>query len=169
MAKNKEETTVKESKETKTNSAEKTATKEATTKKTNAKTKTNAKVTKITKEQTDKKASAVPDEKQDPEKSMAASCQEMMSSIIQWTMDSLMYSNIMLISKKLNISIENAAEILDVNKTDLAGLALVYAAYSRTPEVEKTAVLGKYSDRIKPFEQEETTDKGKKSTNIKEK
>ena len=80
-----------------------------------------------------------------------------------------MYSNIMLISKKLNICIEKAAEILDVNKTDLAGLALVYAAYSRTPEVEKTAVLGKYSDRIKPFEQEETTDKGKKSTNIKEK
>ena len=164
MAKKKEETTVKETKRTTTKTTEK-----ASAKKTTAKTKTNAKVTKITKEQTDKNAPVVPDEKQDPEKSMAASCQEMMSSIIQWTMDSLMYSNIMLVSKKLKISIEKAAEIFDVNKADLAGLALVYAAYSRTPEAEKAAVLGKYSDRIKPFEQEETTNKGKKSTNIKEK
>ena len=154
MAKKIEETTDKEPQKATTKTTEKATTKKATTKKTTtkkttAKAKTDAKVTKITKEQTDKNAPVVRDEKQDPEKSMAASCQEMMSSIIQWTMDSLMYSNIMLISKKLNISIEKAAEILDVNKTDLAGLALVYAAYSRTPEAEKAAVLGKYSDRIR--------------------
>ncbi len=157
MAKKKEETTVKATKKATTKTTEK-----ATAKKTTAKTKTNAKVTKIAKEQTDNNSPVVPDEKQDPEKNLAASCQEMMSSIIQWTMDSLMYSNILLISKKLNISIEKAAEILDVNKTDLAGLALVYAAYSRTPEAEKAAVLGKYSDRIKPFEPDITSDKGKK-------
>lgn len=162
MAKKKEETTDKEPQKATTKTTEKATTKKATTKKTTAKAKTDAKVTKIAKEQTEKEALAVPDEKQDPEKSMAASCQEMMSSIIQWTMDSLMYSNIMLISKKLNISIEKAAEILDVNKTDLAGLALVYAAYSRTPEAEKASVLGKYSDRIKPFEPNKTSDKGTK-------
>ena len=143
MAKKKEETTVKETKKATTKTTEK-----ATAKKTTAKTKTNAKVTKIAKEQTDNNSPVVPDEKQDPEKNLAASCQEMMSSIIQWTMDSLMYSNILLISKKLNISIEKAAEILDVNKTDLAGLALVYAAYSRTPEAEKAA--GSRSLRLYP-------------------
>ena len=159
MAKKIEETPIKESKKASTKSTEKAATKKTTTKKTTTKkaatknatatTKAKAKVTNIAKAQTEKKTQAVPDEKLNSEKNLAASCQEMMSSIIQWTMDSLMYSNIMLISKKLNISIEKAAEILDVNKTDLAGLALVYAAYSRTPEAEKAAVLGKYSDRIR--------------------
>ena len=146
MAKKKEETTVKETKKATAKTTEKT-----TAKKTTAKAKADAKVTKITKAQTDKKAPEVPEEKPDPEKSMALSCQEMMSSIIEWTMDSLMYSNIMLISKKLNIGIEKAAEILDVNAIDLAKLALVYAAYSKTPEAEKKAVLGKYSERIKPI------------------
>ena len=167
MAKKIKGTPIKESKKASTKSTEKAATKKTTTKKATTKnatatTKAKAKVTNIAKAQTGKKTQAVPDEKLDSEKNLAASCQEMMSSIIQWTMDSLMYSNIMLISKKLNISIENAAEILDVNKTDLAGLALVYAAYSRTPEAEKAAVLGKYSDRIKPFEPDITSDKGKK-------
>ena len=151
MAKKKEETTVKETKKATAKTNEKTTEKKTAAKKTTAKAKADAKATKITKAQTDKKAPEVPEEKPDPEKSLALSCQEMMSSIIEWTMDSLMYSNIMLISKKMNISMEEAAAILDVSPIDLARLSLVYAAYSKTPEVEKKAVLGKYSERIKPI------------------
>ena len=146
MTKKKEETTVKDI----TKSTTKTTTK-ATTKKTTAKAKPEGKAAKITKIGAEEKAPAT-EEKQDTEKNLAQSCQAMMSSIIEWTMDSLMYSNILLISKKLNISMEEAAAILNVGVVDLARLSLVYAAYSKTPEAEKTAVLGKYSDRIKPVE-----------------
>ncbi len=149
MAKKKEETTVKDTAKTAKSTAK------TTTKKTTAKAKPNAKVTKIDNNESDKEAPVTTEEKQDPEKSMALSCQKMMSSIIEWSMDSLMYSNILLISRKMGISMEEAATILDVNAVDLARLSLVYAAYSKTPETEKAAVLGKYSGRIKAVEPEE--------------
>lgn len=150
MPKKKEETTVKD-----TAKATTKTTKETTAKKTAAKTKPAAKaksdtkitnITNITKIAAEEKIAT--EEKQAAEKNLALSCQEMMSSIIEWTMDSLMYSNILLISKKLKISMEEAAGILDVSAIDLAKISLVYAAYSKTPEAEKAAVLGKYSDRI---------------------
>ena len=125
--------------------------------------------TKITKAETDEKVQAATEEKQDPEKRLALSCQGMVAAIIEWTLDSLMYSNIMLISKKMNISMEEAAAILDVGVIDLARISLVYAAYSKTPEAEKAAVLGKYSERIKDIEPEKktrarkTTSKGKET------
>ena len=149
MPKKKEETTVKDTakattKTTKETTAKKTAAK--TTTKTAAKAKSDTKITNITKIAAEEKIAT--EEKQAAEKNLALSCQEMMSSIIEWTMDSLMYSNILLISKKLKISMEEAAGILDVSAIDLAKISLVYAAYSKTPEAEKAAVLGKYSDRI---------------------
>ena len=153
MAKKKEETTVKDTKKatTKTSTTKATTTK-TTTKATTKKTTADAKATKITKIGVEEKTTVAPEEKLTAEKKLALSCQDMMSSIIEWTMDSLMYSNILLISKKMNISMEEAAAILDVGVVDLARLSLVYAAYSKTPEAEKAAVLGKYSDRIKPVE-----------------
>lgn len=153
MPKKKEETTVKDTakattKTTKETTAKKTAakTKPAAKTKTAAKAKSDTKITNITKIAAEEKIAT--EEKQAAEKNLALSCQEMMSSIIEWTMDSLMYSNILLISKKLKISMEEAAGILDVSAIDLAKISLVYAAYSKTPEAEKAAVLGKYSDRI---------------------
>ena len=161
MAKKKEESTVKDTAKTTKSTAK------ASTKKTTVKAKPEAKVTKIKNAEPDKEAPVTTEEKQDPEKSMALSCQKMMSSIIEWSLDSLMYSNILLISKKMNISMEEAGAILDVNAIDLARLSLVYAAYSKTPEAEKAAVLGKYSGRIKAVEPEEKAGESKKSTNKK--
>ena len=168
MAKKNEENTVKTTEKAATKTTEKAATKASTktttkaatkaaakttqkegTKKAAAKAKPDAKVTKITKAKADKKTPVAAETKQDTEKNNTITCQEMMTSIIEWTMDSLMYSNIMLISRKQNISMEEAAAILDVSAIDLAKLSLVYDAYSKIPDSEKTAVLGKYRDRIK--------------------
>ena len=63
-------------------------------------------------------------------------------------MDALMYSNIALISKKLNMSMEEAAAVLDVNAIELSKLTVVYNAYSQTPAGDKASILGKYNDRI---------------------
>ena len=73
-------------------------------------------------------------------------CQQMLSSIIDWSMDALMYQNILTLSQKLNISIEQAAAILDVKPEDLIALAKVHMVLKASPD--KKTVLGRYSDRI---------------------
>ena len=124
--------------------AKKTATKAAAkpaAKKTTSKTST--KVTPVRKSQAEKT-----DTKQMLENQMAASCQNMLSSIVSWSMDALMYSNIQLISKKLKMSMEEAAAVLDVNAIELAKLTVVYNAYIKTPAGDRAGILGKYNDRI---------------------
>ena len=133
--------------------AAKTAAK-ATTKKTAAKAsaKTTAKKTaaKTTSKVTPVRKSPEKntDTKQTLETQMAASCQNMLSSIVSWSMDALMYSNIQLISKKLKMSMEEAAAVLDVNAIELAKLTVVYNAYIKTPAGDRAGILGKYNDRI---------------------
>ena len=124
--------------------AKKTATKAAaktTAKKTTSKSST--KVTPVRKSQAEKT-----DTKQTLENQMAASCQNMLSSIVSWSMDALMYSNIQLISKKMKMSMEEAAAVLDVNAIELAKLTVVYNAYIKTPAGDRAGILGKYNDRI---------------------
>ena len=167
MAKKSEETTVKTAAKA---SAKKTSTKttaKATAKKTTAKAtaKTTAKKTatkaaaKTTAKKTTSKTSTKDtpvrksraektDTKQMLENQMAASCQNMLSSIVSWSMDALMYSNIQLISKKLKMSMEEAAAVLDVNAIELAKLTVVYNAYIKTPAGDRAGILGKYNDRI---------------------
>ena len=154
MAKRKEETAVKAAakataKKTAAKAAAKTAVK-APAKKTTAKStakkttaKTTSKVTPVIKSQAEKT-----DTKQMLENQMAASCQNMLSSIVSWSMDALMYSNIQLISKKLKMSMEEAAAVLDVNAIELAKLTVVYNAYIKTPAGDRAGILGKYNDRI---------------------
>ena len=137
MAKKSEETTVKTAAKA---SAKKTSTK-TTAKKTTSKSST--KVTPVRKSQAEKT-----DTKQMLENQMAASCQNMLSSIVSWSMDALMYSNIQLISKKLKMSMEEAAAVLDVNAIELAKLTVVYNAYIKTPAGDRAGILGKYNDRI---------------------
>lgn len=150
MAKKKEETAVKApAKKTTAKTAAKTAVK-APAKKTTAKSaakkttsKTSTKVTPVIKSQAEKT-----DTKQMLENQMAASCQNMLSSIVSWSMDALMYSNIQLISKKMKMSMEEAAAVLDVNAIELAKLTVVYNAYIKTPAGDRAGILGKYNDRI---------------------
>ena len=150
MAKRKEETAVKApAKKTTAKTTAKTAAK-APAKKTTAKStakkttaKTTSKVTPVRKSQAEKT-----DTKQMLENQMAASCQNMLSSIVSWSMDALMYSNIQLISKKLKMSMEEAAAVLDVNAIELAKLTVVYNAYIKTPAGDRAGILGKYNDRI---------------------
>ena len=150
MAKRKEETAVKApAKKTTAKTAAKTAVK-APEKKTTAKStakkttaKTISKVTPVIKSQAEKT-----DTKQMLENQMAASCQNMLSSIVSWSMDALMYSNIQLISKKMKMSMEEAAAVLDVNAIELAKLTVVYNAYIKTPAGDRAGILGKYNDRI---------------------
>ena len=141
MAKKSEETTVKTAAKA---SAKKTSTKttaKATAKKTTSKSST--KVTPVRKSQAEKT-----DTKQMLDNQMAASCQNMLSSIVSWSMDALMYSNIQLISKKMKMSMEEAAAVLDVNAIELAKLTVVYNAYIKTPAGDRAGILGKYNDRI---------------------
>lgn len=133
MAKRKEETAVK--------APAKKTTAKSIAKKTTAKT--TSKVTPVRKSQAEKT-----DTKQMLENQMAASCQNMLSSIVSWSMDALMYSNIQLISKKLKMSMEEAAAVLDVNAIELAKLTVVYNAYIKTPAGDRAGILGKYNDRI---------------------
>lgn len=141
MAKKSEETTVKTAAKA---SAKKTSTKttaKATAKKTTSKSST--KVTPVRKSQAEKT-----DTKQMLDNQMAASCQNMLSSIVSWSMDALMYSNIQLISKKMKMSMEEAAAVLDVNAIELAKLTVVYNAYIKTPAGDRAGILGKYNDSI---------------------
>jgi len=168
MAKKKDETTVKTAtkapaKKTATKTSVKAAAKEttaktvakATTKKTTT-TKPAAKTTaKKTSAKTTSKVTPVrkssaenTDTKKTLENQLAASCQNMLSSIVSWSMDALMYSNIQLISKKMKMSMEEAAAILDVNAIELAKLTVVYNAYIKTPAGDRAGILGKYNDRI---------------------
>ena len=145
MAKRKEETAVK--------TANKTTAK-ATAKKTTAKTAAKATAKKNTAKATSmvtpvrKSQAEKIDTKQMLENQMAASCQNMLSSIVSWSMDALLYSNIQLISKKLKMSMEEAAAVLDVNAIELAKLTVVYNAYIKTPAGDRAGILGKYNDRI---------------------
>ena len=133
MAKKKEETAVKAP-------AKKTTAKSAAKKTTS---KSSTKVTPVRKSQAEKTET-----KQTLENQMAASCQNMLSSIVSWSMDALMYSNIQLISKKMKMSMEEAAAVLDVNAIELAKLTVVYNAYIKTPAGDRAGILGKYNDRI---------------------
>ena len=113
MAKKKEDTEIKA-----------TATKKTTAKSTSkASTKTTAKTSKAVKTakgKTDAKAEAKEEEKKavitdiTPEENATPPCQQMLSSIIDWSMDALMFQNIVTLSQKMNISIEKAAVMLDV-------------------------------------------------------
>ena len=146
MAKRKEETAVKApAKKTTAKTAAKASAKKTTAKSTAKKTtaKTTSKVTPVRKSQAEKT-----DTKQMLENQMAASCQNMLSSIVSWSMDALLYSNIQLISKKLKMSMEEAAAVLDVNAIELAKLTVVYNAYIKTPAGDRAGILGKYNDRI---------------------
>lgn len=150
MAKRKEETAVKApakktTAKTTTKTAAKASAKKTTAKSTAKKTtaKTTSKVTPVRKSQAEKT-----DTKQMLENQMAASCQNMLSSIVSWSMDALLYSNIQLISKKLKMSMEEAAAVLDVNAIELAKLTVVYNAYIKTPAGDRAGILGKYNDRI---------------------
>ena len=146
MAKRKEETAVKApAKKTTAKTAAKASAKKTTAKSTAKKTtaKTTSKVTPVRKSQAEKT-----DTKQMLENEMAASCQNMLSSIVSWSMDALLYSNIQLISKKLKMSMEEAAAVLDVNAIELAKLTVVYNAYIKTPAGDRAGILGKYNDRI---------------------
>lgn len=141
MAKTSEETTVKTVAKA---PAKKTAAKKTTAKAaTKTAAKATSKVTPVRKSQAEKT-----DTKQTLENQMAASCQNMLSSIVSWSMDALMYSNIQLISKKLKMSMEEAAAVLDVNAIELAKLTVVYNAYIKTPAGDRAGILGKYNDRI---------------------
>lgn len=143
MAKKSEETIVKTAAKA---SAKKTSTKKTTTK---TATKTAAKKTAVkAAKTTTKKTAEKTDTKQTLENQMAASCQNMLSSIVSWSMDALMYSNIQRISKKMKMSMEEAAAVLDVNAIELAKLTVVYNAYIKTPAGDKASILGKYNDRI---------------------
>ena len=132
MAKKKEETAVK------------TEVKK-TTSKNSASKKTTSKVTPVRKAAAGKEVKKTLEQ---AEQQMAASCQNMLSSIVSWSMDALMYSNILLISKKMNLSIEEAATVLNVDVTELIRLTAVYNAYIKTPASDRAGILGKYSDRI---------------------
>ena len=167
MAKKSEETTVKTAAKASANKTSTKTTAKATAKKTTAKAtaKTTAKKTatkaaaKTTAKKTTSKSSTKvtpvrkssaknTDTKKTLENEMAASCQNMLSSIVSWSMDALMYSNIQLISKKMKMSMEEAAAILDVNAIELAKLTVVYNAYIKTPTGDRAGILGKYNDRI---------------------
>lgn len=146
MAKKKEEAAVKT--DTKKAAAKESTIKKVVAKKTTAKAvtkKTSSKVTPIN------KAAADTDEKKAlemAEHEMAASCQNMLSSIVSWSMDALMYSNIALLSKKMKMSMTEAAAVLDVSEAELAKLTLIYNAYTKTPAGDRAGILGKYNDRI---------------------
>lgn len=146
MAKKKEEAAVKT--DTKKAAAKESTIKKVVAKRTTAKAvtkKTSSKVTPIN------KAAADTDEKKAlemAEHEMAASCQNMLSSIVSWSMDALMYSNIALLSKKMKMSMTEAAAVLDVSEAELAKLTLIYNAYTKTPAGDRAGILGKYNDRI---------------------
>ena len=166
MAKKKEETTEKTTTKATTKTAvkkvaDKTASKKTAakkeaakpaTKKTAAKNvaekptaKTTSKVTPVRKAAADEEAKKTLEQ---AEQQMAASCQNMLSSIVSWSMDALMYSNIALLSKKMKMSMTEAAAVLDVSEAELAKLTLIYNAYTKTPAGDRAGILGKYNDRI---------------------
>lgn len=166
MAKKKEETTEKTTTKATTKTAvkkvaDKTASKKTAakkeaakpaTKKTAAKNvaekptaKTTSKVTPVRKAAADEEAKKT---LKQAEQQMAASCQNMLSSIVSWSMDALMYSNIALLSKKMKMSMTEAAAVLDVSEAELAKLTLIYNAYTKTPAGDRAGILGKYNDRI---------------------
>ena len=167
MAKKKEETTAKKTTTKATTKtavkkvADKTASKKTAakkeaakpaTKKTAAKNvaekptaKTTSKVTPVRKTAADEEAKKTLEQ---AEQQMAASCQNMLSSIVSWSMDALMYSNIALLSKKMKLSMTEAAAVLDVSEAEMAKLTLIYNAYTKTPAGDRAGILGKYNDRI---------------------
>ena len=81
------------------------------------------------------------------ESEVKSSTQKMLSSIMTWAMDAMLYQDIMTISKNMNISIEKAAEILEVNKSDLPVLSTIYNIFSESQDMKK--ILGKFGDRIR--------------------
>lgn len=152
-----------------------TATKKTTAKSTaKASTKTaakNSKVAKTAKDKPDTKAEAKEEEKKavitdiTPEDKAAPPCQQMLSSIIDWSMDALMFQNIITLSQKMNISIEKAAGTLDVKPEELYALIMIHGVLSVSPD--KKTVLGKYADRIKPYEPVKKPGRKKKDTDKK--
>ena len=80
------------------------------------------------------------------ESEVKSSTQKMLSSIMTWAMDAMLYQDIMTISKNMNISIEKATEILEVNKSDLPVLSTIHNIFSESQDMKK--ILGKFGDRI---------------------
>ena len=164
MAKKKEDTEVKATATKKTTAM---STAKASTK-TTAKT---SKAVKTAKAKTDAKAEAKEEEKKAvvtdiaPEDKAAPPCQQMLSSIIDWSMDALMFQNIITLSQKMNISIEKAAVMLDVKPEELYALIMIHGVLSVSPD--KKTVLGKYADRIQPYVPAKKPGRKKKDTDKK--
>ena len=167
MAKKKEDTELKATTTKKTTA--KSSTKAST--KTTPKTSKAAKTAKTAKAKTDTKAEAKEEEKKavitdiTPEENATPPCQQMLSSIIDWSMDALMFQNIITLSQKMNISIEKAAVTLDVKPEELYALLMIHGVLSVSPD--KKTVLGKYADRIKPYEPVKKPGRKKKDTDKK--
>ena len=89
----------------------------------------------------------------------------MLSSIIDWSMDALMFQNIITLSQKMNISIEKAGVMLDVNPMELYSLCMIHGVLSVSPD--KKTVLGKYADRIKLYEPAKKTGRKRKDSDKK--
>ena len=148
MAKKKEDAEVK---------ATEKASKKTTAKSTKAtKTTKVAKETKTTKTSKAKKAlkeeaveTPAEEKKISPEELAGPACRQMLSSIIDWSMDALMFQNILTVSKKMNLSIDKAAAIFDVGTEELITLSKIHTVLSNSPD--KKTVLGRYSDRINPM------------------
>ena len=80
-------------------------------------------------------------------------------------MDALMFQNIVALSQKMNIGLEKAAVMLDVNPMELYALSTIHGVLSVSPD--KKTVLGKYADRIKPYEPAKKPGMKKKDTDKK--
>ena len=148
MAKKKEDTEVKATEAKK-------VTEKSTTKASSKTTTRTSKATKFAKDKLDTKAEAKEEERKavitdiSPEEKATPPCQQMLASIIDWSMDALMFQNIVTLSQKMNISLEKAAVMLDVNPMELYALSTIHGVLSVSPD--KKTVLGKYAERIKPY------------------
>lgn len=146
---------------------EDTEVKVASTKKSTKSTVKTSKELEISKAKKDTKAEVKEEEKKTvitditPDEKTTPPCQQMLSSIIDWSMDALMFQNIATLSQKMNISLEKAAVMLDVNPMELYALSTIHAVLSASPD--KKTVLGKYADRIKPYTPEKKTGRKKSS------
>ena len=163
MAKKKEDTEVK--------ATTKKATARSTTKVSTKTTDQTSKAAKTAKDKPDTKAEAKEEEKKavitdiSSEEKATPPCQQMLASIIDWSMDALMFQNIVTLCQKMNISLEKAAVMLDVKPEELYALIMIHGVLSVSPD--KKTVLGKYADRIKPYEPVKKPGRKKKDTNKK--
>ena len=159
MAKKNEDTVAKTTAKKTTKDVAKTTKAAAKTTKDTAKAAKTAKITKIPKEKVEENKPN--DANINFENQAGPVCQQMLTSIIDWSLDALMYQNILNVSRKLNISIPEAANILDVNPEELVVLEKIHMVLSTSPD--KETVLGRYSKRINLPEPAKKTGRTKKT------